>query len=247
MRRARLDYLALLDSADIDEPLAHARSLGDEAAWAQLEVSVRMRATDGGRFDEAVGGRPGLALDAMEPWARHQIARCQRYASISALADETLGRPLVQAVETLLMALAEAGELDWALDQSSASWRTRDQLLAQKQRPFLVDDHFVVVVEAVERAPGVGHLVRTRGLQKFARPDVGMRAPRKDSEETADWVRQVARAGALGEPFAIGRRLTIPSLPSLALWPRSDDCLSPAPPDEAPLYELRQGGLSLVR
>ena len=214
----------------------------------ELEVTVRMRATDGGRFDEAVSGRAGLALSAMEPWAQHEIARCQRYATIEVNAPDSSARALVQAAEALLHALAEAGELSWALDASTAAWRTPAQILKRPtDRPFDADDHFLVVVEAIERAPGVGHLVRTRGLGKFGRPDVAMHAPRAEAERVAAWVRAVARQGAMGEPFLPGRRLSLPSLPPLALWPKSEDGLSPAPPDEAPIYELKEGGLALVR
>jgi hypothetical protein len=248
VRPARLLHFALLDSADVEEPLERAHALGDAAALAELEVTVRMRATDGGRFDEVMSGRAGLAISAMEPWARHAITRCQRYATLSAAAPDSSARALVQAAETVLFALAEAGELSFTLDASTAAWRTPDQILARPStRPFVADDHFIVVVESIERAPGAGHLVRTRGLGKFGRPDVAMRAARGEAERAADWVRQVARRGAMGEPFLPGRRLSLPSLPPLALWPRTDDGLSPAPPDEAPIYELKEGGLSLVR
>jgi hypothetical protein len=240
VRPARLLHFALLDSPDVDELL--------EPALPELEVTVRLRATDGGRFDEMMSGRAGLALDSMEPWARHEIARCQRYATLSAAAPDSSARALVQAAEAVLFALAEAGELSWALDATTSAWRTPEQILAlPSSRPFAADEHFIVVVEAVERAPGAGHLVRTRGLGKFGRPDVAMHAPRAEAERAADWVRQVARRGALGEPFLPGRRLSLPSLPPLALWPRTDDGLSPAPADEAPIYELKAGGLSLVR
>src|SRR5262249_12933008 len=91
-RPARLEYLVLLDSPDLEE------SRSDE-----LEVTVRMRATDGGRFDEAVGGRAGLAVDEMPKWAQTEIARCQRYATICASVPEDRARPIVEAAETLLL------------------------------------------------------------------------------------------------------------------------------------------------
>jgi hypothetical protein len=230
-RPARLEYLVLLDSPDLEE----ARS--DE-----LEVTVRMRATDGGRFDEAIGGRAGLAVDEMPKWAQTEIARCQRYATICASVPEERARPIVEAAEKLLLDWKD--ELTWVLDCVTSTWRSRDEI---DERPFSVEDHFLVVVEAVERAPGVGHLVRTRGLGKFARPDVGMRAPRSDAEKISSWVRAVGRRGAEGEPFLPGRRLTLAGGPPLALWPRTEDCLASAPADESPLWELREGGLSLVR
>jgi hypothetical protein len=232
-RLARLHYLAILDTDEIDE-----------AREDELEVTMRMRATDGGRFDELVSGRALLSVQEMPSWAEHEIGRCQRYATIEAAVDPARASPLLRAAETLFCGWAAERDLTWLLDVQTATWRAADAVVP---RAFSVEDHFLVAVEAIERAPFVGHLVRTRGLAKFGRPDIGMRGPRSESEKLAEWVRAVGKRGAEGDPFAVGRRLSIPGLPPLALYPRTEDCLSPAPPDDAPLYELREGGLSVVR
>jgi hypothetical protein len=231
-RLARLEYVAILDGGDIDE-----------ARDDELEICARQRATDGGRFDELLLGRAGLGLETMPAWARHEIVRCQRYATVSACAPGDRAHRVAHEAESLLAAWAREGELLWALDCLTWTWRHHGEL---GERAFSVENHFVVVVESVERAPGAGHLVRTRGLAKFARPDVGMRRPRAEAERASAWVREVGRRGAEGEPFQPGRRITVLGQ-HFALWPRSEDCLSSAPAGDAPLYELREGGLSLLR
>jgi hypothetical protein len=232
VRPARLEHLVLVDPDELDE------DRDDE-----LEICVRRRANDGGRFDEVLAGRAGLSLETLPPWARHEIARCQHYATLHAEAPAGRARELLQAAEALLVEWAQNGQLSFALDCLTWTWRRADEI---KARSFSVEQHFTVVVEAVERQPGAGHLVRTRGLAKFALPEIGMRAPRAEAERVSEWVREVGRRGAEGEPLQPGRRITVGGR-GLALWPRSEDCLSAAPRDEAPLYELREGGLSVVR
>ena len=46
--------------------------------------------------------------------------------------------------------------------------------------------------------------------------------------------------------FQPGRRIVLANR-GFALWPRTEDCLSAASAEEAPVYELREGGLSVVR
>ena len=233
VRLAWLEYIAVLDGFVTEEDRAD-----------ELEIQVRNRATDGGRFDEILSGRAGLTLEALPAWARHEVGRCQRYASLLARGTEDRARYLVETAESILAAWARAGDLAWVLDRVTSTWRRGDQVV--EQRAFSVEDQFVVVVEAVERAPGVGHLVRTRGLAKFARAEVGMRTPRSEAEAVSEWVREVGRRGAEGEVFQPGRRLLVAGRP-FALWPRSEDCLETLPPNEAPLFELREGGLAVVR
>src|SRR5262249_39809101 len=134
-RPARLEYLAVLEGGTIDE-----------ARDDELDVCLRHRATDGGRFDDILAGRAGLALESMPEWAQHAIARCQRYATVFATSPESRARSLVQAAESLLACWAREGDVAWALDCLTSTWRGPDELV---ERPFSVERHFIVVVEAV--------------------------------------------------------------------------------------------------
>jgi hypothetical protein len=228
VRAARLRFLALLDGPDIAEAEARARAaFPDEDAWQALEVTERARAIDGGRFDEAVGGRAAHALDRRSPHERWLVERCQRYATIEARLPDEATASVLQAAEALLHALAVEGDLVLALDLSTAEWRDPDEVRARPAaRPFVPDEHFVIVVEAVERGPGVGHLVRSRGLDKFARPDVGAHAPKAEAEPLAERLRAWARRLVEGEAPPHGGR------------PLGDDGIAPAAPDEAALWKL---------
>ena len=147
---------------------------------------------------------------------------------------------VLEAALATVQALATEGNLLFAIDQLTARWWTPDALSAlPPDRPFDLDEHAQIVAEAAERAPGVGHVTRSRGLGKFARPDVGARAPRKDAPLLAEIVRDTARLLAHGERLLPGDLLRVPNLPPLTLVPRTDDCLHDAPASSAPLYELR--------
>lgn len=241
-RRARLETWALLDGARIDDALERARAeVDDDAAWDALEVTVRARATDGGRLDAALAGRPLMTLESRSEHERVEVARCQRYVELAASPADSPSLIVLQAQLAVVGALAAEGDLTLALDAPTARWWSPDELaaLGPASRPFALDEHVQVVIESVERRPGVGHLVRSRGLDKFARADVGGRAPRRDAERIAELVRDVARMLAEGAELRPGDRLRVPDLPPLTIAPRADDALSDAPADSAPLYELR--------
>jgi hypothetical protein len=243
-RRARLSFVALLDGARIDAALDRARDeLGDARAWDALDVQVRARATDGGRLDAALDGRPRMTLASRPEHERSDVDRAQRYATIEAdLADPPILTVLCGAL-AILRALADEGDLVLACDLATARWWAPDELAAlAPDRPFELDEHVQVVVEAVERRPGVGHLVRSRGLGKFARPDVGGRGPRRDAERLSEVLRDVARVLADGAALEPGARVELRALGPCTFVPRPDDALGDAPADEAPLYELRDLG-----
>jgi hypothetical protein len=240
-RAATLGFVALLDDPRLDDALALAEEAVDDArTWSLLSIEPMVRGNDGGRLDEALSGRAALYLEARDPHEQHEVARCQKYALLSAELPDPATLSVLGALTTTLAALAAEGNLLLALDRVTARWWAPAELAAlEPDRAFDVDEHAQVVVESVERAPGAGHLVRSRGLAKFARPDVGGRAPRRDASYISELVRDVARLLAEGEEVRPGDRLRIPDLPPVTLVPRSDDCLADAAPDHAPLYELR--------
>jgi hypothetical protein len=243
-RPAYFGFVALLDDPRIDDALERARDeVGDPRLYDRLTVDLVVRANDGGRLDEALSGRGAFGLEARDEHERHEIARCPKYVVIEARLADSRSLALLEAALATLRALATEGNLLFAVDQVTARWWTPAELAAlPPDRPFDLDEHAQVVVEAVERAPGVGHLVRSRGLGKLARPDVGARAPRRDASLLAEIVRDLARLLAHGEQPAPGDLLRVPNLPPLTLVPRTDDCLHDAPAASAPLYELRDRG-----
>ncbi|MSP63297.1 MAG: hypothetical protein EXR72_23730 [Myxococcales bacterium] len=245
MRRpARIELYALLLGPRIDGALERARTLvPDDAAWDALEIDVRARATDVGRLDEALSGRAALALESCDEHTRREVATCARYATIAATLPDPSSLEVLQAAHALLSALAREDDLLLAVDRSTARLWTPPELSALRDgRGFDLDEHVRVVVEAVERRPGAGHIVRSRGLVKFARPDVAARVPRRDSERVSEIVRDVARLLADGELLSPGDRVSLEGAPSLTLIPRRDDCQDDDAPDTAPLFELRDLG-----
>ncbi len=211
-----------------------------DAAWQRLDVDVRTRGSDQQRLEEALAGRARLTLAARDPHQQREVERCQRYVTIAAELADPAALAVLQAALALLRGLAAEEDLLIAVDSSTARWWTPAELLALAPgRSLDLDEHVQLVVEAVERSPGAGHLVRSRGLDKFARPDVGGRVPRRQAEPISELLRELAWLLIEGEVLQPRDRLLAPELPPLTLIPRSDDCLNDAPPDQAPLYELR--------
>ena len=240
-RLAEVHFIALLDGARIDGALERAREeIAREPIWNALEIDVRARAIDGGRLDEVLAGRAGMTLSRLPEHERWEIDRCQWYASIAATAADPPALDVLQAAIHVLAVLADEDDLLIALDRATARWTSPAALLSlPPERRFSLDEHVDVVAEAVERRPGAGHVVRSRGLPKLARPDVCARVPRRDAERVSEIIRDLARLLADGDTLLPGDRVSIPGLPPLTLIPRTDDALSDAPKDTAPLYELR--------
>ena len=240
-RVARYDFIGLLDGGRVEDALVRAREeIGNDAIWEALEVEVRARAIDGGRLDEVLSGRAGMTLSRRPAHELWEIDRCQFYLVMAGVAADPPALDLLQAALHLLVVLANEGDLLLALDGATARWLSPESLLAlDAERGFDLDEHVDVVVEAVERKAGVGHVVRARGMVKFARPDVCARVPRKEAERVSEIVRDIARLLAEGETLLPGDRVNAPGLPPLTLIPRSDDALWDADAETAPLYELR--------
>lgn len=240
-RRARLGFFGFLKGPRIEDALARARDqVPDPAAWDALEIAVRSRGVDQGRLAEALAGRAGWQLELRAHHERHEAERCSRYVAIETVLPDPPTLSVLQAALAVLCALAVEQDLVLALDGSIGRWWSPAELAAlDSERPFDLDEHVGVFVESVERKPGVGHLTRTRGLGKFARPDVCGRAPRRQAEWLSELLRDLARLLAEGEVVLPGDRLHVASVPPVTLIPRSENCLEDAPPAEAPLYELR--------
>jgi len=244
-RRAEIAFLAVLSDARIDDALAQARA-ADEDAFDALHVEPRLRSHDQGRFEEAIGGRVALYLAERSDEERREVERCRAYAVVEARLDDAPHADVLRAALETLRALAIDDDLVLAIDRTTGRIHGPDELRAlDPARPFDPGEHIVVVREAEPRRPGVGRLVRSRGLGKLARPDVGAHDAGHD-DALAERVRSVAEELALGRTLTVGERLALPR-PAI-VTARADDGLADAPPDAAPLYELREvPRLTLVR
>jgi len=233
-RRRRFEFIALLTTPHIDDAIEDA---GGHAG--ELEIEVRARAADAGRLATLLAGRAGHGLAALPDDAQHAIAAAGRYASITADLPDGADLSALRRATAIARALAEADDLVAWLDVATARWWLPAELSAlAPERPFDLDEHVQVVVESVERRPGHGHVVRSRGLPKLARPDVCARAPRREAELVSEVVRDVARLLAEGAEAVPGERLAVRGLPPVALMPRSDGALDQAPAASAPLVEI---------
>jgi hypothetical protein len=243
VRRTELAFVALLSDARIDDALEAAR-VADEGAFARLHVELRLRANDGGWLDEALGGRVAQYLAARSSSERYDVERCRAYAVVEARLPDEPHADVLRAALATLQALAADDDLVLAVDRATARIHAPDELIAlDPRRPFDPAEHLVIVREAEERRPGTGRWVRSRGLSKLARPDVGARAADRPDDALAELVRGVAEELAAGRVLSPGERVE-----GRTVIARSDDGLADAPPDEAPLYELRAAPrLALVR
>ncbi len=215
-------------------------AIDDDDIWHKLDIQIHSRQTDLGRLDGLLAGRPSLGIESLGPHAQLEIDRASWYALIESELSDPPTMAVLQAAMATLSQLARENDLLFAFDAETAQWWTPEVLSALHLAiPFVPDDHVRVAVEAVERKPGVGHLVRSRGLAKFARPDLAARVPKRDAPILAEILHDLVRLLAEGETISAGDRVRLRDLPALTMIPRSEDALSDAPADSATLYELR--------
>jgi hypothetical protein len=243
-RRAELRFVALLADPDVEDALEDARArVADDELTAALTIELRSRGTDQGRLEEVLRGRARFSVEALSAGDRAELDRATRYLSFAASPADPPTHQLLEALMVTLRALTDAGCLLTAVDESTARlWAPAGLLALPADRLCALDEHVRVGVEVTERRAGAGHLLRTYGLAKFARPDVGARGARADVERLSELVHGLAELLYDGEPIEPGDRLSLPGLTPLTPVPRSADCLSDAPVDSAPLYELRDVG-----
>jgi hypothetical protein len=243
-RRAELRFVAILAEPDVEEALADARArIADDDLTTALTIDLRSRGTDQGRLEQVLLGRARFSVEALSAGERAELERATRYLSLEASFPDPPTHALLEASMVTLRALAEAGCLLTAVDESTARlWAPAALLALPADRLCALDEHVRVGVEVTERRVGAGHLLRTYGLAKFARPEVGARGARADVERLSELVHGLSDLLYDGEPIEPGDRLSLPGLTPLTPVPRTADCLSDAPADSAPLYELRDVG-----
>ncbi|MDB5097382.1 MAG: hypothetical protein JWM80_1803 [Cyanobacteria bacterium RYN_339] len=100
----------------------------------------------------------------------------QARAAMGACAGKTDGRTLagLQGGMALCRGFARAGALA-VLDVVALRWWSAEALLAlAPDRPFDIGEHISLTYETAPEHPEVGNFCHTRGLAKFARPDLGI-------------------------------------------------------------------------
>jgi hypothetical protein len=105
-------------------------------------------------------------------------------------------------------------------------------------RPFALADEVSVIVER-QSSPGFGHPVHTRGMTKFARPDLIAGVPDERVSETVRILNQLAAMLADGAVLTAGRRIRIDGRRTLAITPYQ-------PGSAVPDVQLAEDGLLLV-
>jgi hypothetical protein len=95
------------------------------------------------------------------------------------------------------------------LDAHAGRWRDGPALSAlAPDRPFDLGDEITIVFETDE-TPGFGHAMHTRGMAKFARPDLMAAADPGNADRLAQVIHQLASALADGDTVAPGQGVDV--------------------------------------
>ena len=156
---------------------------------------------------------------------------------VTVRADDPPDLRHIQAAWALARAFLDTGGFA-LLDAHAQRWLGPEQV-AQRPDVFRIADEVNIVFE-VEPSHGFGHILHTRGLRKFGRPDLVVTAvPPKHGVRIADLVNALAESLALGQPLHAGDVIQLPGLGSLRA-----DALDPG--TNAPELHLDNPALVLV-
>ncbi|HZN74586.1 MAG TPA: hypothetical protein VFC00_23205 [Micromonosporaceae bacterium] len=158
--------------------------------------------------------------------------------SINVEVDDPVDLSHLQLAWAVASTLATSGSFA-ALDAYACHWlRGLDVAALSPDRPFVIQREVSLIAET-EPTPGFGHAVHTRGMLKFARPDLITGVPADRIEETGQILNHLARMLAEGQVFELGQRLRFDGGRSLTV-------AAYAPDASTPEVHLNNDGLLLV-
>ena len=124
------------------------------------------------------------------------------------------------------------------LDLHACQWHEDSELASlEPHRSFDLDHEVSFIVEA-DASAGIGHVMHTRGLAKFARPDLVATVKTKGLATTEVALRRVAASFVQGATIAPGQRISVNDNVSLSF-----DAYAPG--KNAPDVHLNNDGLLL--
>lgn len=156
---------------------------------------------------------PVAGLAGNEPWLE-PLKSCSQGIAVRGNFEDQPDLRNLQTGLAFVKALCHQGAAA-VLDGIGMRWYpAEDFLLREPDRPFQLHEHVTLVVET-----GVDPLMHTRGMAKFARPELLLRHhPREHRQEMAD------RMWAMAEALALGQWP-----PEASLRLHEDDTDSPSP------------------
>jgi hypothetical protein len=182
-------------------------------------------------------------LDA-EPQVDAQAVKHSTWA-MGAWSAKLDGRTLtgLQGGMALCRAFARSGAVA-VLDVVALRWWSPEALLAlPPARPFDITEHISITFETTPVHPEVGHLCHTRGMAKFARPDLAIHVPGpNDAADAGQLLNSIASALALGLAPKNGETTRVGGGRVLRFEAHPDDSGAPSPLYFNQWFELVPGG-----
>jgi hypothetical protein len=178
-----------------------------EAAASSLDVRTYTRDDDPEWFDGwRTGAIASIAASQLTDGGRLQSARyCH---SVTTRVTDPPDHGHVQVAWAAARWLVERGCFA-VLDAHAGRWHDGARVAAlAPDRPFDLGAEVTMVFET-DRTPGFGHAIHTRGMAKFARPDVMAAAEPDTADMLAQVVHHLAQALADGETLAPGQAVDV--------------------------------------
>ena len=174
-------------------------------------------------------GPLGAFLDDTPDVDAAAVRRCRAAMAAWASVPDPLTLAGLQGGMALCRAFARAGAVA-VLDVVSMRWWGAEALLAlAPDRPFDIREHVTLTFETESAHPEVGHLCHSRGMAKFARPDLAIHlAGPAHAAEAGRMLNTIATAMALGFEPAHGDTTRAAGF-QVRFEGRPDDSARPSP------------------
>jgi hypothetical protein len=190
-----------------------------------LDIRSHQRAADPDWFD---GWRTGALRTIAEGQLvdLERLDRATHCSSVRVELDDPADLTHLQLAWAVATWLAKAGCFA-VLDGYAINWLPGSAVAAlPPDRPFAVQKEISLVAET-EPTPGFGHAVHTRGMIKFARPDLIAGVPAERIENTGRILNHLARMLADGHVLTPGQTLRFDGERTLAVRPYVPDGMIP--------------------
>ena len=248
-RRARDYRVIYLDSPVVTpqfDVMRHGfpRASMDDLRLRGIDNADWLRGWTKDAWGTKLGSVPGIDLD--------QLKRCRYGVVVEAECDDPSDLTQLQIGAAVCKAFAEMDAVA-VLDVIGDRWWSPQALRTLlPDRPFAIEEHITVTGESNERKPGSGHLCHTRGMRKFARPELFLRGI-----DLAEFNAAAQLLNELGDRMATGknygpRNVVIihptedSTLPPVAFIEHADDSGNPAPSHGLGSQMFNSGTLEVV-
>lgn len=182
--------------------------------WLEMTLLSREQPQAQPLFDALVGPKP-MGVDSIKDFPRvaDRFARASHCCNVTIKRADPPDLGHLQAGWAAARWLVRAGAFA-VFDDAAKLWHLAEEILGWPTPLTLSMERETRLTYETDSAPGRGHMLHTRGMQKFGRPDLVMELPaelgvRWQVEQANGLLTSLSEAAARGHLFLPGRTVTL--------------------------------------